>query len=41
MAAADFQLKMAAMAYNLKRWHTLTTAEEKAHRYKPPPQDAA
>jgi IS5 family transposase len=41
MAAADFQLKMAAVAYNLKRWHTLTKAKEKAQRYKPPPADDA
>lgn len=33
---ADFQLKMCAMAYNLKRWHTLTKEREKAQRYKPP-----
>lgn len=33
---ADFQLKMCAMAYNLKRWHTLTKEKEKAQRYKPP-----
>lgn len=33
---ADFQLKMCAMAYNLKRWHTLAKEKEKAQRYKPP-----
>jgi len=33
---ADFQLKMCAMAYNLKRWHTLVKEKEKAQRYKPP-----
>lgn len=41
LAAADFQLKMAAVAYNLKRWHTLTKAKEKAQRAKPPPHDGA
>jgi transposase len=33
---ADFQLKLAAMAFNLKRWHTLHKQEEKAQRFKPP-----
>ena len=33
---ADFQRKMCAMAYNLKRWHTLVKAKEKAQRYQPP-----
>jgi len=33
---ADFQLKMCAMAYNLKRWHALAKEKEKAQRYKPP-----
>jgi len=32
---ADFQLKMCAMAYNLKRWHTLTKERAKAQRYQP------
>jgi IS5 family transposase len=41
LAAADFQLKMAAVAYNLKRWHTLTKAKEQAQRSKPPPHDDA
>lgn len=36
---ADFQLKMNAMAYNLKRWHRLTTLKENALRDKPPPVD--
>jgi IS5 family transposase len=34
---ADFQLKMNAMAFNLKRWHALTLAQRKAQRFKPPP----
>ena len=34
--SADFQRKMCAMAYNLKRWHTLVKAKEKAQRYQPP-----
>lgn len=39
MANADFQLKMCAMAYNLKRWHKLTLAHQKAQRYHPPSAD--
>jgi IS5 family transposase len=36
---ADFQLKMAAMAFNLKRWHALHLAQQKAQRYKPPKEE--
>ena len=36
MDNADFQLKMNAMAYNLKRWHALVKEKEKAQRYQPP-----
>ncbi|MEZ4684241.1 MAG: hypothetical protein R2932_59520 [Caldilineaceae bacterium] len=34
---ADFQVKMAATAYNLKRWHKLTLERKRAQRYRPPP----
>lgn len=39
MDQADFQLKMCAMAYNLKRWHKLTLEKQKAQRYQPPSAD--
>jgi IS5 family transposase len=39
LANADFQLKMAAMAFNLKRWHALHLAQQKAQRYKPPKEE--
>lgn len=32
---ADFQVKMAATAYNLKRWHTIMLERKKAQRYQP------
>lgn len=35
-ANADFQARMAATAFNLKKWHKLTLEKEKAARYKPP-----
>lgn len=35
-AKADFQVKMAATAYNLKKWHKLTLEKEKTLRYQPP-----
>jgi len=31
---------MNAMAYNLKRWHTLTKARANAQRFKPPDRAA-
>jgi hypothetical protein len=34
---ADYQAKMSAMAFNLKRWHTLTLEQEDKHRYRAPP----
>lgn len=34
-AKADFQVKMAATAYNLKKWHKLTLEQEKALRHQP------
>ena len=34
-AKADFQVKMAATAFNLKKWHKLTLDQEKALRYQP------
>jgi hypothetical protein len=37
---ADYQVKLNAMACNLKRWHTLTIEQEKNHRYRPPPAEA-
>lgn len=37
LANADFQLKMCALAYNLKRWHTLDQERRKPPRPKPPP----
>jgi len=40
MDNADFQLKMNAMACNLKRWHALVKEKEKAQRFKPPPVDS-
>ncbi len=39
MDQADFQLKMCAMAYNLKRWHKLTLEKQKAQCYRPPAAD--
>lgn len=33
---ADFQVKMAATAYNLKKWHKLMLEKEKARRYQAP-----
>lgn len=33
---ADFQVRMAAVAYNLKKWHKLTLEQEKATRYVAP-----
>lgn len=33
---ADDQVKMAAMAYNLKRWHKIMRERKKAQRYQPP-----
>ena len=35
-AAADFQAKMNAMAYNLKRWGVLTAQRDKAHKARAP-----
>ena len=32
---ADYQLRMAAVAFNLKSWHRLTLEKEHAQRYKP------
>ena len=37
---ADYQVKMAAMAYNLKRWHKIVQEQKQAQRYKPPPSVA-
>lgn len=34
-ANADFQARMAATAFNLKKWHKLTLEKEKAAHYKP------
>jgi hypothetical protein len=39
LAKADFQVRMAAVAFNLKRWLVLTLAQEKAQRYHPPPEE--
>jgi IS5 family transposase len=39
LANADFQVRMAAVAFNLKRWLVLTLAQEKAQRYHPPPEE--
>lgn len=41
LANADFQMQMAATAYNLKKWHKLTLDAERATRYRPgePPPD--
>lgn len=36
LAKADFQAKMNAMAYNLKRWHTLMTERNKPNKIKSP-----
>jgi hypothetical protein len=39
---ADVQVRMAALAYNLKRWHVLTMEQEKAQRVRKahnPPED--
>ena len=33
---ADFQARMAAIAYNLKKWHKLTLAKQKAALLRPP-----
>ncbi len=33
---ADYQVKMAAMAYNLKRWHKIVLERKSAQRYQPP-----
>ena len=43
LANADFQMQMAATAYNLKKWHKLTLDAERATRYRPgdPPPDPA
>ncbi len=37
LANADFQLKLAAVGFNLKRWHTLHNERSKPKRPKPPP----
>ena len=37
LANADCQLKMCAMAFNLKRWHTLHLERKKPVRAQPPP----
>jgi len=37
LANADFQLKLAAVGFNLKRWHTLHLARRKPKRPQPPP----
>ncbi len=34
LARADFQVRMAALAFNLKRWLALTLAKEKAQRHR-------
>ncbi len=34
LAKADFQVRMAALAFNLKRWLALTLAKEKAQRHR-------
>lgn len=39
LANADFQLKLAALAFNLKRWHTLHRQKQQAQRYQPPNQE--
>ena len=41
LANADFQMQMAATAYNLKKWHKLTLDAERATHYRPgePPPD--
>ena len=39
LANADFQLKMAAVAFNLKRWHTLHLQKQRAQRFKPASDD--
>jgi hypothetical protein len=36
LANADCQLKWAALAFNLKRWHALHLAKHQAQRYRPP-----
>jgi hypothetical protein len=40
MENADFPLRMNAMAFNLKRRHALTLAQENAQRFKPPPVES-
>lgn len=37
LAKADFQVRMAALSFNLKRWHLLTQAKEHPRRAKQPP----
>lgn len=39
LANADFQLKMAAVAFNLKRWHSLHLQKQRAQRFKPAATD--
>lgn len=39
LAKADFQVRMAAVAFNLKHWLVMTLAQEKAQRYHPPPEE--
>ncbi len=36
LAKADFQVRLAATAYNLKKWHKLSLDKAKAARTKPP-----
>jgi len=36
---ADFQVRMAALAFNIKRWAVLTKAKEKCRRH--PEQDSS
>lgn len=36
LAQADFQVRMAATAYNLKKWHKLTQDKRKPSRHPPP-----
>jgi len=39
LVKAEFQERMAAVAFNLKRWRLLILAQEKAQRYRPPAPD--
>ena len=39
LAKADFQVRMAAVAFNLKHWLVMRLAQEKAQRYHPPPEE--